>query len=318
MTLSVTASGSPNIQYQWETYNGTTWVTIPGATTSSYNTGALTSTTDYRVFVYATPSGCEDVYSVPATVTVTPDISISGQPVGGSVCTGGTWLLNVTASGSPNLTYQWQDSIVGGTWQNVSEVGGNTASFTTDVLSVTTWYRVFLAASESGCEDLFSTTVMVTVYPDIVISANPVGGSICTGGNFDLSVTASGSPAIQFQWEVYNGSSWVSIPGANAPNYNTGVLSATTQYRVFVSASENGCEDIYSTIATVTVTPDISISAQPVGGEICTGGNFDLSVTASGSPNIHFQWQAYNGVSWVVVGADAPAYNTGTLTSTTN
>ena len=63
---------------------------------------------------------------------MTPDISISGQPVGGDVCAGGTWLLNVIASGSPGINYQWQDSIVGGTWQNVSEVGGTTSSFTSD------------------------------------------------------------------------------------------------------------------------------------------------------------------------------------------
>jgi hypothetical protein len=55
-----------------------------------------------------------------------------------AICVGGTWLLNVIASGSPQINYQWQDSIVGGSWQNVSEVGGTTSTFTTDVLSVTT------------------------------------------------------------------------------------------------------------------------------------------------------------------------------------
>ena len=167
-TLSATASGSPSIQYQWEILNGSTWESIPGATNATYNTGTLTATTDYRIFVSATQNGCEDVYSNIVTVTVTPDISISGQPVGGEVCAGGTWLLNVIASGSPGINYQWQDSIVGGTWQNVSEVGGTTASFTSDVLSVTTWYRVFLSANQSGCEDIFSSTVMVAVSPDIV------------------------------------------------------------------------------------------------------------------------------------------------------
>jgi hypothetical protein len=71
-------------------------------------------------------------------------------------------------------------------------------------------------------------------------------------------------------------------------------------------------------MVTVTVFPDIAISAQPVGGSICTGGNFDLSVTASGSPNIHYQWEAFNGTTWSIRGTDSPNYNTGTLTSTTN
>ena len=54
-----------------------------------------------------------------------------------------------------------------------------------------------------------------------------------------------------------------------------------------MNADESGCEDLMSANVTVIVTPDISISAQPVGGSICTGGNCDLSVTASGSPDIH-------------------------------
>jgi hypothetical protein len=47
------------------------------------------------------------------------------------------------------------------------------------------------------------------------------------------------------------------------------------------------------------------------------GGNFDLSVSASGSPQLHFQWQAFNGSNWSIVGSDLPAYNTGALSQTT-
>src|SRR5690242_21070142 len=39
-------------------------------------------------------------------------------------------------------------------------------------------------------------------------------------------------------------------------------LTATTVYRVWVNADESGCEDVYSVDVTVTVTPDIAISAQ--------------------------------------------------------
>jgi hypothetical protein len=115
-------------------------------------------------------------------------------------------------------------------------------------------------------------------------------------------VTASGSPDIHYQWEQQTGpTTWITV-GTDAPNYNTGALTATTIYRVWVNADESGCEDLYSSTVTVTVFPDISISAQPVGGSICTGGNFDLSVTASGSPNIHYQWESFNGTTWSIDG----------------
>jgi hypothetical protein len=99
---------------------------------------------------------------------------------------------------------------------------------------------------------------------------------------------------------------WITV-GTDSPNYNTGALTATTSYRVWVNADENGCEDVYSSTVTVTVFPDISISAQPVGGSICTGGDFNLSVTASGSPDIHYQWEATDRpTTWITVGTDSP------------
>jgi hypothetical protein len=99
-------------------------------------------------------------------------------------------------------------------------------------------------ADESGCEDVYSTEVTVTVTPDISISAQPIGGSICTGGNFDLSVTASGSPDIHYQWQRNTGpGTWVNV-GTDAPTFNTGALTTKTTYRVFVNADESGCEDV--------------------------------------------------------------------------
>ena len=162
----------------------------------------------------------------------------------------------------------------------------------------------------------YSTVVTVNVTPDISITAQPVGGSICTGGNFDLSVIASGSPNIHYQWQYFDGTDWVDT-GFDQADYNTGTLTDTTDYWVHIYASESGCEDVYSTVVTVNVTPDISITAQPVGGSICTGGNFDLSVIASGSPDIHYQWQYFDGTDWVDTGLDQADYNTGTLTDTT-
>jgi len=312
--LSITASGSPNIHYEWQVFDGTDW-SVTGTDSPNYNTGVLTTTTTYRVNVYAEESGCDDVYSSDVTVIVTPDISISAEPVGGSICVGGNFDLSITASGSPDIHYQWEQQTDPTTWV---VVGTDAPNYNTGALSVTTVYRVWVNADESGCEDVYSTEVEVTVFPDISISAEPVGGSICVGGNFDLSVTASGSPDIHYQWEQQTDpTTWV-VVGTDSPNYNTGTLSVTTVYRVWINADESGCEDVYSTTVSVILTPDISISAEPIGGLICTGGNFDLSVTASGSPDIHYQWEVFDGTDWVVTGTDSPSYNTGVLTLTTS
>ena len=58
-------------------------------------------------------------------------------------------------------------------------------------------------------------------------------------------------------------------------------------------ANENGCEDVFSSIVTVTVVPDILITAQPQNIEECIGGNDVLSVTTTGGTGtITYQWQS--------------------------
>ena len=263
------------------------------------------------MIVSATESGCEDVVSTTVTVIVEDDIAIDAQPVGGSICEGGTWDLSVTASGSPGLHYEWQWDNAG-TW---TVVGTDQNTYNTGALTSTQSYRVIVSATEAGCEDVVSTTVTVTVEGDIAIDAQPVGGSICEGGYFDLSVAASGSPGLHYEWQWDNAGTWT-VVGTDQNTYNTGALTSTQSYRVIVSATESGCEDVVSTTVTVIVEDDIAIDAQPVGGSICEGGDVDLSVTASGSPGLHYEWQWDNAGTWTVVGTNQNTYNTGALTST--
>src|SRR5688500_5114750 len=326
-TLNVVATGSPALLYQWQDSTALgTWqnVSEPGGTTASFVSDPLTQTTYYRVFVHATQSGCDDIYSSTVTVTVVNDISITGLGAGGSICVGGTWNLSVTATGSPNLLYQWQDSIAAGTWQNVSEAGGTTASFTSDPLNTTTYYRAFVHAVESGCDDVFSNTVTVLVFPDISITGISASGSICEGGTWDLTVNASGSPNILYQWQDSTAAgSWqnVSEAGGTTSAFTSDALTQTTYYRVFVYANENGCDDIFSNVVTVNVFDDIEITGLSAGGSICVGGVWSLNVNATGAPNLLYQWQDSTAAgTWQNVsetGGNTSAFITDALNQTT-
>ena len=282
------------------------------------------------MLIGASENGCEDATSTTATITVFPDISISAEAMNDAICEGGVSTLSVTAQGSPtnNYSYQWQDSIAGGNWANVSETGGTTSSFTTDPLTVTTYYRVIIGASENGCDDATSATATITVFPDISISAQPSNDAICEGGVSTLSVTAQGSPTnnYSYQWQdSIAGGNWanVSETGGTTSSFTTDPLTITTYYRVIIGASENGCDDATSTTATITVFPDISISAQPIDDAICEGGVSTLSVTAQGSPtnNYSYQWQdSIAGGNWANVsetGGTTSSFTTDPLTITT-
>ena len=203
-----------------------TWHNVfeAGGNSSAFITGALNQTTYYRVIVNAVESGCEAVTSSIVTVTVFDDIQITGLSADGSICQGGTWNLSVVATGSPLLLYQWQDSTATGQWTNVSETGGTSTNFTTDALTQTTYYRVFVYATQNGCEDVFSATVTVNVYDDIQITGMSDGGAVCEGGPWDLSVMAMGAPGLLYQWQDSTAlGSWenVSESGGTSASFTT-------------------------------------------------------------------------------------------------
>jgi hypothetical protein len=233
-------------------------------TTTYTPSSATPGTTYYRVLINAANNGCDQAVSNNSIVIISADLAITTQPANISECIGGTDQMTVTISGgSGAITYQWQESANGTNgWVNSTGTGATTATYTPSSASEgTTYYRVLVNAANNNCDQAVSNNGTAVIAPDITISTQPAGDIICIGGNANLTVVASGSPNIHYQWQMFDGSGYVNI-GADSPNYNTGALSQTTTYRVYVHAEESGCEDEYSENSTVIVAPDITISAQ--------------------------------------------------------
>ncbi len=104
-SFSVLALGSLPLQYQWK-LNGND---IPGANGSTYSipSASLADNGDYTVEI---SNAAGPALSAPATLNVLnitiPEILTPPQDI--TVYAGGTANFSVVASGSPNLTYQWQ------------------------------------------------------------------------------------------------------------------------------------------------------------------------------------------------------------------
>jgi hypothetical protein len=331
-TLSVTATAStPNIAYQWQISdtdcNGN-WSNIPGAVASSYTPilpPGLTVSKSYRVIITSNGSDCSTISDC-ATINVVDDPVINVQPVGATVCFGGTHTMSVTATGNvpPGaLLYQWQvATFLVGPYTNIA--GATSSTFTTTI-NATRFYRVLVTqgTSASGCSTT-SGVAQVIFVADPSISAHPSSATVCVGGNANLSVTAlGGTPALDYQWEfstVSNVGPWTPT-GANSNSLNTGVLTITTYYRVLVSASGEGCGTATSNVATVTVVNDPTINTQPANTTVCVGGTPTLSVAASGgTPTLSYQWQVSsidcNGTWSDIAGANSNMYITPAQTVT--
>ena len=118
--FSVTATGTPPLEYQWRK-NG---ADIPGATKFSYTTPATVAADNGSLFSVVVSNGAGSVTSNNATLTVRTPPIITTQPADTTVRVGQKARFSVVAGGTPPLRYQW-------TKNGVNIVGATSASYTT-------------------------------------------------------------------------------------------------------------------------------------------------------------------------------------------
>lgn len=326
-TLSVTASGSEPLSYQW--YVGTTPTTVepvPGATAGTFTTPALTSTTSYWVRV-SNAAGRADSGTAVVTVTTQPVVAtpptVTAQPQSQSITSGASATLSVAATGTAPLSYQWY---VGSAPTTTNPVAGATASvFSTPALRSTTsyWVRVSNPAGEADSNTaVVAVTTQSSSATPPAVAAQPQSQSITSGATATLSVAATGSAPLSYQWYV-GAAPTITTPvaGATASTFTTPALTSTTSYWVRVS---NPAGQANSGTAVVTVTPQPAtppaVTAQPQNQSIASGATATLSVTATGTTPLSYQW--YVGAAPTttnpVAGATASSFTTPALTSTTS
>ncbi|HJW29827.1 MAG TPA: hypothetical protein VJ508_11380, partial [Saprospiraceae bacterium] len=331
MTVVITG-GSGVISYQWQSSpNGTnSWVNASGAgsTTATFTPPSLVAgTTYYRVLVNAANNGCDQVVSNNAVAIISPDIVISSQPTNVNECVGGTSTMTVVVTGgSGTILYQWQSSADGvGGWVNASGGGATTSIFTPpSLIAGTTYYRVLINATNSGCDQATSNVATAVISPDLSFTVQPTDLNECVGGTGTISVTVTGgSGTITYQWQSSpNGSSgWANATGTGATTNTytpSSTVPGTTYYRVLVNASNSGCGQIESNVVAVEIDPDATIAVAPVFSEACIGGTVLLTATVTGGSNtVDVQWQVLNGTWNDIPGATGVTYSAPTTVSGT-
>lgn len=102
----------------------------------------------------------------------------------------------------------------------------------------------------------FAPTI-VGIAPSITIQ--PVGGQINAGSNLTLSVSASGSPVLIYNWQLYTSNTWQDIQGANSATFikNNVTDADAGLYRVVVT---NNYGNAVSIPATITIAVPLVVS----------------------------------------------------------
>jgi hypothetical protein len=287
--LSVNASGTAPLNYQW--YRGTSGdVSNPvGSNSPNYITQAITQDTTYWVRV-SNACGSANSTNIVVTVTACTSPTVSNQPNNQQITPGSTATLSVGASGTSPFTYQWYRGASGDT---SVPVGTNSSTFTTPALNSTTQYWVRVT---NNCGDANSNTATITVEACSAptITTQPSSPNVAPGTSATLTVAATGTSPLNFQWyqgAVENTSTPV---GTNSSTFTTPPLHATTQYWVRVSNSCGGANSIQVTV-TVGQCVGVNIVSFPTAVSVALGEGATLNVTTSGNAPVTYQW--YQGES---------------------
>lgn len=181
------------------------------------------------------------------------EIVITSQPVGATLCAGGSATFSVEASGTTGITWQWQRfNTTLSVYENLAE-GNGYAGVNTKTLAVNTaaggtqgQYRCRVRGDLAF--DVFTAAVTLTVNPK---PASPGANTATRCGPGSVTLVASGAAPGQYRW--YSAADPLNaISGATNNEFVTPVLNAGTSYQVAIN---NGtCES-----DKVTVTAEILV-----------------------------------------------------------
>ena len=300
VTFTAAASGNPTPSVQWQvsTNGGTTFTSITGATSTTYNfTTTAAQTGNLYQAVFTNSQGTATTTA--ATLTVTPALVaplVTTSPTSQSVAAGNTVTFTAAASGNPTPTVQWQVSTNGGTtFTNISGATSTIYSFTTTAAQTGYEYQAVFSNSQGTATTTVATLTVTAPWPlrwspparqVRAISAGQVG-HVHGGGQ------RQSSPTVQWQLSTNGGTTFTNISGATSTTYSFTTTAAQTGYE-YQAVFSNSQGTATTTAATLTVTPALTVplvTTNPTSQSIGAGNPVTFTAAASGNPTPTVQWQ---------------------------
>jgi uncharacterized repeat protein (TIGR01451 family) len=276
VSFAATATGNPapSIQWQISTNAGATFVSVPGATNSTYTFATVASDHAGQYRAQFT-NLCGVVASSAATLTVRPLPSclIFGPDV---QCANS--MNQIYSAPAGQAGYQWSIS------------GNGTISGRTDSARVTvnagdsgTFTLSLTLTNATDCSSTCNKIVAIAAPPSAVVSG---GGAICPGGSATLQATLTGEGPWTLTWSDGFTQDMVDF----SPITRTVSPASTTNYAV-ISVIDANCSNSGTGSATVTVNTPPAVTVNPTSQAVCVGNSASFTSTGTGSPAPNIQWQ---------------------------
>jgi hypothetical protein len=211
--------------------------------------------------------------------------TITLQPQATLVCPGGTATFSVAATSASTIAYQWR--------LNGNNILGN-ASATTPTLTLTnvTAAGTIDCVVSSGCS-VASAGVSLGLKSAPAVTRNPSGVGVCPGSTRSISIDATGTAPLSYQWRL-NG---ININTTTNPSAATSQLTITNFQAAnagnYTCVVTNACGSATSSTAAGTLSLNTvpTITQSPASLSVCAGPSASFSVTATGSAPLSYQWR---------------------------
>lgn len=315
-TSAAAASGGDGANYDYQWQSSTTsavagFSDIGGATSETYDHGALAATTWFRREVTSNTCGTDNSNVVEITVNAT---SVGGTIASdASVCTGANG-ATLTLSGHTGTITKWQSSI--DNWTTPVDIANTTTTQAYTNLTATTKYRAVLTSGV--CPSANSADATITVSPASVGGTITTAATVCNGAN-GATLTLAGHTGTITKWQssIDNWTTPVDIVNATTTQTYTN-LTATTKYRAVITSG--ACASVNSADVTITVNAALSAGTIATAQTINHGATpnpLTSSVDAAGGGGVTYQWQSSpDNAAWSDIGgASASTYTPGSLTA---
>jgi len=308
-------NGGSTPSYQWKVND----VNVDGETSSTFTSNTLANSDVVTVVMSSSASPCSTnspATSNPITITVNPSITaaVSIGATATSICAGTNVIFTATpTNGGSAPSYQWQI--------NGSNVGTNSASFSSSALNDADEVSVIMTSNATSCITSASATsniIVISVNPNLPASVNidATATSICSGTSVTFTATpTNGGLTPTYQWKV-NGNN---VSGQTTSTFTSTTLSDNDVVSVVMVSNASPCltgSPATSNTITMAVSPTANSGTISDTAFVCSGSSTTVSISGTVGA---IQWQvSTDGANWTdILGANSAILNTGNLTVTT-
>jgi hypothetical protein len=202
-------------------------------------------------------------------------VSITKQPSSWTLPSGSQ--VTLTVETNEPADFQWYRGVSGDMTQPVW--GEMSASFTIPPLASTTSYCVRV---DGEINAVVSDTATITIgsCPGISGWVSPSSTTILQGESVTLSVSASSTNPLTYEWKASGSQGWTAIPDSN----KTSITVSPNEFTRYAAVMNNGCRTVASSLAEVFVSREYTVALATyywnfVGAE--GGGGYGVHATAT-------------------------------------